>query len=133
MIRSIVAFVVMIIFTISSMAHPAYASPSPSTQNVPAASGKYVECGVQIGFVNSCGSNNQRDSGYSSDASQEFVNNVVNGAVTTAGFVIGGAVTCYVLDGIATAFFPPAAALAAFCPVVGGGASAGVQALAGAK
>lgn len=63
--------------------------------------------------------------------SEEFVNGVVDGIVTTTGLAIGGVVACYALDGIATAFFPPAAALAAFCPSAGAatvGANALVQA-----
>jgi len=38
-----------------------------------------------------------------------------DGVLTTTGAVIGGAVVCLALDGAATVFFPPAAALAPFC------------------
>lgn len=65
------------------------------------------------------------------DWSEKFGNSIVDGVVTTTGVAIGGVVVCYTLDGIATMFFPPAAALAAFCPSAGAaavGANAFVQA-----
>jgi hypothetical protein len=64
--------------------------------------------------------------------SDKFVEGLINGITQTTGAVIGGIVVCYALDGIATAFFPPAAAAAAFCPAIGtaeGGAKAVIEAL----
>jgi hypothetical protein len=63
--------------------------------------------------------NSSDDKRATEDLSEELLDSVINGIVTTAGVAIGGAVVCYAFDGIATAFFPPAAALAAFCPGVG--------------
>jgi hypothetical protein len=53
--------------------------------------------------------------------------------VETAGVAIGAGTACYLLDGIATLFFPPAAMAAAFCPTVGsaGAVIGGTKAVAG--
>jgi hypothetical protein len=54
------------------------------------------------------------------EATEHLVDTVSKGLVETAEYAVGGYAACYILDSIATLFFPPAAAVAAFCPVAGG-------------
>ncbi|MHC5746623.1 MAG: hypothetical protein ACYTXT_32975, partial [Nostoc sp.] len=82
---------------------------------------------VKFNYVNSPANEETTD-----DTSKVFVNNIVNGAVTTAKVTIAGGLLCFLIDGVATAFYPPAAQLGIFCPVVGaasGGAKAVLQKL----
>ncbi|MEO1353447.1 MAG: hypothetical protein AAFW84_32585 [Cyanobacteria bacterium J06635_15] len=72
-------------------------------------------------------SNSGADSSRDFDALDPFVRGLGEGALQTGGVVLGGMLTCYAIDGIATAVFPPAAAAAALCPAmptVAGGATA---------
>jgi len=67
---------------------------------------------------------------------EHFLKGLGDGALETAGLTIGGAAVCFAVDGVATTFFPPAAALLAYCPgfgaTIGGGSvvSKGVNAVA---
>lgn len=69
---------------------------------------------------------------------KETSNSVIKALRDGALGMIGGILVCYTLDAAATTVFPPAAALAAYCPSLGassGGAKAvfeGAKAVAGA-
>lgn len=67
------------------------------------------------------------------DTTKHIAATVTKGFVETAGVAIGAGTACYLLDGIATLFFPPAAMAAAFCPAVGsaGAVIGGTKAVAG--
>ena len=59
---------------------------------------------------------------------EEFGGSLARGLGTGVGVAVGATATCYVLDGIAAMFFPPAAALAPTCGYVGGLAGGGASA-----
>jgi hypothetical protein len=69
---------------------------------------------------------------YGAQESSTFADAVKDGAIYTVGFAVGATAICYGADLLATAAFPPAAFLAPYCPVVGGGTVLvrGVQAIA---
>jgi hypothetical protein len=71
--------------------------------------------------------NNSRIDEYygSQGAAPGFIESMADGAIYTIGFAVGATVVCYGADAIATAFFPPAAVLAASCPGVGAAAGGG--------
>lgn len=128
MLRGLIALVLAFAIAITGMANPAYAYSDNSTAQAPI-------------IVDNRGDNNSINinsgNGYGSDPlnnpSNSFVDGLINGAATTAGFAVGGAIVCYALDGVATMFFPPASAAAAFCPTVGaavGGTTGGIFAVA---
>jgi hypothetical protein len=74
--------------------------------------------------------NYPRDEYYGSQGSPDSFGAVTQGAMSAVGYLIGAAAVCYGADAIATAFFPPAAILAASCPSIGvaaGGGSTVVQ------
>jgi hypothetical protein len=77
--------------------------------------------------------NYPRDEYYGSQESPDFLGAVTEGAMYTAGFAIGAAVVCYGADAIATAFFPPAAILAASCPGIGVAAGGGSTVVRGVR
>lgn len=112
MLRKLVALVIVLALVLTGIMEPAYADSSYSG----------------ITFDNHKESNsidyyNYGDIYYGDtdkDSSEQFIDSAIQGGITTLGTVVGGLVTCYTLDGIAAVFFPPAAALAAFCPTIGG-------------
>jgi hypothetical protein len=69
----------------------------------------------------------------SSDLVGTFTEGMVHGAGITIGTMIGAAVICYGADAIATAVFPPAAILAAYCPAIGAAAGGGGTVVQGAR
>jgi hypothetical protein len=121
MLRKFIAFAVAFALTLTGIMGPAYADSSS----------------LGISFDNHKENNSAEyytygDSYYgntSQDPAEQFAESLVQGAVGMAGMIVGGTITCLALDGIATVVFPPAAALAAFCPAIGG-ASGGAGAIA---
>ncbi|MCC5603801.1 hypothetical protein [Nostoc favosum] len=126
MLRYLIAIIVALAISITGITRPAYAYTNnfagfPPNSDITIHQGD--NSSINFNYANSPDSERSPN-----DPSQVFVNGVVNGAVTTAGVAVGGALVCYALDGIATAFFPPAASLAVFCPAVGA-ASGGTKAV----
>lgn len=114
MLQKLVALVLAFALVLTGIIEPAYADSSYSGIIFD----NHKETNSNYHYNYNYGSSNYSDN--RKDASDQFVDGMVQGAAMTAGLAVGGAITCYALDGIATAFFPPAAALAAFCPAIGG-------------
>lgn len=130
MFRSLIAVIVALAIAVVGVVKPAYAYSSDS--GVMSVNPSVVINGNDnsVSFYDSF--DRFADEGTIKEPSDAFVDGLVNGIAQTSGVVIGGVVVCYALDGIATAFFPPAAAVAAFCPAIGtagGGAKAVLEAL----
>jgi hypothetical protein len=112
MIRGLIAVIVALAITITGFVKPAYAYSSDLvvlSVNPPHATTLNSEDGstASIGYA-------------IQDATEHLVTIVSKGFAETVAYAIGAGAACYILDGVATMFFPPAAAAAAFCPVVGG-------------
>lgn len=130
MFRSLITVIVALAIAVVGVVKPAYAYSSDSNMGL-------VNPPITInGNGNSVSFNDSfdrfADERTINSPSDAFVDGVVKGIAGTTGVVIGGTLVCYALDGIATAFFPPAAAAAAFCPSIGaagGGAKAVFEAL----
>lgn len=56
--------------------------------------------------------------GPGNQTSNNPLSNFLDGALQTAEVMVGGVALCYAVDGLATTVFPPAVALAAFCPAL---------------
>lgn len=133
MFRSLIALAVAFAIAIAGFVKPAYAY-SGNSDVMP---GNYnTEIRGNNNTVNFKDSFNNNNRG-TVDPFDSFSKGFMDGAATTIGITIGGVVVCYTVNGIAATVFPPAAALAAFCPALGavsGGATAaagGVKAVAG--
>jgi len=129
MFRILIAFVMVLTISIAGIVEPAYAYAT--IPDVPVNSTITINQGndslVNLNSFNKLAST---DENATNSSSEVFADRVIDGVKTTAGYVIGGAIACYALDGFATLVFPPAAALSAFCPGVGaaaGGAKAFVR------
>jgi hypothetical protein len=130
MFRSFIAVIVALAIAVVGVVKPAYAYSIDSNMGL-------VNPPITInGNGNSVSFNDSferfDDEGTIERPSDAFANGLMKGIAETTGVVIGGIVVCYALDGIATVFFPPAAAAAAFCPAIGtagGGAKAVIKAL----
>jgi hypothetical protein len=86
------------------------------------------------GHHNSTTINNYpKDEYYGSQESSGFVDSVAYGAINTMGTIIGAVVVCYAVDAAATTFFPPAAALAAYCPIAGTTMGSGSKVIRGVQ
>lgn len=130
MFRSLMAVIVALAIAIVGVVKPAYAYSSDSGV-MPVNSSVVINGNDNsVSFYDSFDS--FADEGTIKSPSDAFADGLVKGIAETTGVVIGGIVVCYALNGIATAFFPPAAAAAAFCPAIGtagGGAKAVIEAL----
>ncbi|MCC5603802.1 hypothetical protein [Nostoc favosum] len=134
MFRNLIAIIVAIAIAIAGAIEPAYAYTNDSsgvsvshhihiTQGDNSSVSLYQNQGEMhlsinqgnYGTVNLNHINNSADKYTTENSSESLIDNVVTGVVENAVTVIGGAMACYALDGIATAFFPPAAVLAPFC------------------
>jgi hypothetical protein len=130
MFRSLIAIIVALSIAGVGVVKPAYAYSSDSNMGLVNPPITINGDGNSVSFNDSF--NRFADEGTIKSSSDAFADSLVKGIVETTGFVVGGTLVCYALDGIATAFFPPAAAAAAFCPSIGaagGGAKAIIQAL----
>lgn len=112
MLQKLIALVLAFALVLTGIIEPAYADSSYS--GIIFDNHKETNSTDYYNYGSSDYGNNRKD------PSDQFIDSIVQGVVTTTGLAVGGVVTCYALDGIATAFFPPAAALAAFCPAIGG-------------
>lgn len=118
-----IALVIGFVIAVAGVVKPAYALSS-DLGVLPA----NFHVGIK-GNDNLIGINDSSDAnnGGTDDLFWSFFEGVKTGIATTIGTVMGGAAVCYTIDGVATAIFPPAAALVAFCPAIGftsGGATA---------
>jgi hypothetical protein len=130
MFRSLIAVIVALAIAVVGVVKPAYAYSSDSNMGLVNPPITINGDGNSVSFNDSF--NRFADEGTIKEPSDAFVDGLVKGIAETTGVVIGGIAVCYALDGIATAFFPPAAAAAAFCPTIGtagGGAKAVFEAL----
>lgn len=130
MVRGLIALVIAFVITISGFAKPAYAGSINS--NYLANSYAVVNTPEDINSIDIIDSFNSSDI-YTTHAPNSFIDGLINGALSTLGVAIGGAIVCYTLDGVATVFFPPAGALSAFCPAVGGAFGSGNVVTQGVK
>jgi len=115
MLHRIIALVAIFTVTLTGFNQPALAA----TQSTPGLLGDrftFENASIQLDFSSQ------------SDFLFRQVQNLIDGAVYAVGGMAGGAAICYAADAAATTVFPPAAALAPFCPalpsLVGGTAAA---------
>lgn len=130
MFRSLIAVIVALAIAVVGVVKPAYAYSSDSGVMPVNPSITINGNGNSVSFNDSF--NRFVDEETIKSPSNALADGLVKGIAETTGVVIGGMLVCYALDGIATAFFPPAAAAAAFCPAIGtagGGAKAVIEAL----
>lgn len=130
MFRSLIAVIVALAIAVVGVVKPAYAYSSDSGMELVNPPIVINGNDNSVSFYDSF--DHFADEEPIKEPSDAFVEGLVNGIVQTTGFMVGGTLVCYALDGIATAFFPPAAAAAAFCPAIGtagGGAQAVIKAL----
>jgi hypothetical protein len=118
MFRSFIASIIAFAIAVTVVINPAYAESTDTNYYFNNSGGN----GNSVVIDNSL----NRD-GYSEkqDSLNPFIDGLLKGLEEAAGVTIGGAIVCYSIDGIATAFFPPAAALASFCPAIGGSLGGG--------
>ncbi len=113
MFRSLIASIIAFAIAVTVVVNPAYAESADTNSYF----NNYGVINNIYGNGNSVTIDNpsKKDS-YSEkqDSSNPFIDGVIN----MAGSLIGGAIVCYSIDGIATVFFPPAAVLASFCPAM---------------
>lgn len=110
MLKTLIVLIVAIVIGIVGLSEPSYAY----TNDYNNLSISHHQNLTEGDNVNSVASEETTE-----EPSKVFVTGVMNGAITTAGVAVGGALICLTLDGIASAFFPPAASLSIFCPAVG--------------
>ncbi len=120
MFRSLIALTLAFVIAISGIVKPAYAD-SRNLSSESANSHMVVNNQGDGNSVNISGSFNSVGDNTPQEKSNPFLDGVIRGVMETGGLVIGGAVVCYGIDGIAALLFPPAAALSALCPTVGMG------------
>jgi hypothetical protein len=101
MLRNLVALMLTFVVGIMGIVQPAYAMTNP-------------EIGNNVYVNNSFNLTQEHE-----NLALSFIESVGKGATTTVGVAVGGLIACYAIDGVATVFFPPAAALSAFCPAIG--------------
>ncbi len=112
MFKTLIAVIVALAITITGFVKPAYADLS----NLPFASAT----SLYVAVIDSESDNTASIRYAIQDATKHFVDIVGKGFVETSAYALGAGAACYILDGVATLFFPPAAAAAAFCPLAGG-------------
>jgi hypothetical protein len=107
MFRSLIASIIAFAIAVTVVVNPAYAESTDTNYyvNNSGGNGDLVRIDESLNSVSD---------GASLDLANPFINGLVNGI----GYTIGVVIVCYSIDGIATAFFPPAAALAAYCPAM---------------
>ncbi len=113
-LRRLIALILAFVASIAGIAEPAYAYSNNSG---------IVYDNHKEEYYNPL-QNNDKD--HQKNPANSFVDGAVNGVMYAAGAMAA----CYVLDGLATGIFPPAAALASFCPAIGG-ATGGARAITG--
>jgi hypothetical protein len=116
-LRGFIAVIATLVILLVGNAAPAYAgSTSAGTQP------GYAQIMIEHKGNNDSYSFNNSFNRYekTDDFTEEFGSGIARGLGTGVGVAVGAAATCYILDGIATMFFPPAAALAPTCGYVGG-------------
>ena len=115
MFRSLIASIIAFAIAVTVVVNPAYAESTDTNYYVNNSGGN----GDLVSIDESL---NSVSDGASLDLANTFINGLWKGVVETAGVtiggVIGGVIVCYSIDGIATLVFPPAAALAAYCPAM---------------
>jgi hypothetical protein len=111
MFRSLIASIIAFAIAVTVVVNPAYAESTDTNYYVNNSGGN----GDLVSIDESL---NSVSDGASLDLANTFVNGLWKGVVETAGVTIGGVILCYSIDGIATLVFPPAAALAAYCPAM---------------
>ena len=112
MFRSLIASIIAFAIAVTVVVNPAYAESTDTNYyfNNSGGNGDLVSIDESLNSVSD---------GASLDLANTFINGLWKGVVETAGVTIGGVILCYSIDGIATLVFPPAAALAAYCPAIG--------------
>ncbi|MBD2268034.1 hypothetical protein H6F62_04365 [Anabaena sp. FACHB-1391] len=111
MFRSLIASIIAFAIAVTVVVNPAYAESTDTNYYVNNSGGN----GDLVSIDESL---NSVSDGASLDLANTFINGLWKGVVETAGVTIGGVILCYSIDGIATLVFPPAAALAAYCPAM---------------
>ncbi|MDB9537944.1 hypothetical protein PN451_19260 [Dolichospermum planctonicum CS-1226] len=111
MFRSLIASIIAFAIAVTVVVNPAYAESTDTNYYVNNSGGN----GDLVSIDESL---NSVSDGASLDLANTFINGLWKGVVETAGVTIGGVIACYSIDGIATLVFPPAAALAAYCPAM---------------
>ena len=111
MFSSLIASIIAFAIAVTVVVNPAYAESTDTNYYVNNSGGN----GDLVSIDESL---NSVSDGASLDLANTFINGLWKGVVETAGVTIGGVILCYSIDGIATLVFPPAAALAAYCPAM---------------
>jgi hypothetical protein len=125
MLRKLITLILSLTITIAGIMQPAYAAPGDSTKptSFPITINNRGDNNL-VYFHNSFNESGDRTVDTASETSDDkFFNGVEKGLLTTAGVAVAATAACYIIDGVASAFFPPLAVLAAGCP--GAGAMAG--------
>jgi hypothetical protein len=112
MLRSLIAVIIAVSIVFTGIIKPAYAEDNIINYN-----------NYNYNFNDFSVKSDQYFIDYSDKNRKDlsnFIEGIKRGALEAAGITVGGVIVCYSIDGVATAFFPPAATLAAFCPAMGG-------------
>lgn len=122
MLRYVTAVFAALVIVLTGIAQPAYAY----SQNSGIVFDNHQEHNSDDYYYSSRDYYGSSQNAYSD---RTLTDSFVDGAVEGVGGLVGAVTACYALDAVATTVFPPAAALAAFCPALGGAAAiTGIQA-----
>ena len=117
--RGIITTFMVITLAVLGFVSPSYAAPAST-----GSAGENMINIVQTGDGNSITivTPPSPTTAFPSESVNDVLGWVSDGVIETAKVMVGGAIVCYTVDGLATTIFPPAGALLPFCPMIGGAA-----------
>jgi hypothetical protein len=127
--RGFVAVIATLIIFIVGNVAPAYAGSMPIDTQVEHSQSAIEHKGNNDSYYfNNSFNHYERNDNLAEEFGISLARGLGTGVGVAVGATVGATATCYVLDGIATMFFPPAAVLAPTCGYVGGLAGGGASA-----